>query len=227
MRRRLFRALAAALVLGLGSTVLAQFPRFTSSPASDRGDLFQNISVQKELNLDPIQKDRIRKIAQTFEKEHKEEISKARESKDLLKFLEVRQVFLETLGKGLTEVLKPDQLARLEQIQLQVQAVKALTRPEVQKKLKVTDTQKEELRTLASGLERDTRFTIIMGVRDPNARADALKKIQDLTKEATGKAFGVLTEAQKKTWREMTGEPFELKVDLPTFGAQPEPSKDK
>ena len=37
-----------------------------------------------------------------------------------------------------------------------------------------------------------------------------MKKLAELRKQATEKAVGVLTDEQKKAWKEMTGEPFEV-----------------
>jgi len=44
--------------------------------------------------------------------------------------------------------------------------------------------------------------------------ADAVRKARTLNDEATKKALAVLNRAQQKTWDEMTGEKFELKIDL-------------
>lgn len=41
-------------------------------------------------------------------------------------------------------------------------------------------------------------------------REGGMKKMVELRKQATEKAVGVLTDEQKKTWKEMTGEPFEV-----------------
>ncbi len=38
----------------------------------------------------------------------------------------------------------------------------------------------------------------------------AMPKIQALRKETNTKVMALMTEDQKKTWKEMTGEPFEI-----------------
>ena len=43
-------------------------------------------------------------------------------------------------------------------------------------------------------------------------------KVQAIEKEATEKVSGLLTEDQKKTWKEMVGEPFEIKMERPQGG---------
>ena len=41
-------------------------------------------------------------------------------------------------------------------------------------------------------------------------RQAAMQKIQALRKETNTKVMALMTEDQKKTWKEMTGEPFEV-----------------
>ena len=42
-----------------------------------------------------------------------------------------------------------------------------------------------------------------------------MKKIADLRKQATEKAVAVLTDEQKKSWKDLIGEPFEVKFEPP------------
>ena len=42
-----------------------------------------------------------------------------------------------------------------------------------------------------------------------------MKKITELRKEANDKATALLTEDQKKSWKDLTGEPFEYKPEPP------------
>ncbi|HMC90517.1 MAG TPA: hypothetical protein VKI17_13265, partial [Gemmataceae bacterium] len=44
-------------------------------------------------------------------------------------------------------------------------------------------------------------------------QAEARKKMAAVQKETMEKITAVLTDDQKKTWKEMTGEPFEYKPD--------------
>ena len=45
-----------------------------------------------------------------------------------------------------------------------------------------------------------------------------MKKIAELRKEFAGKAVAVLTDDQKKEWKEMTGEHFEMVAQAGGFG---------
>jgi hypothetical protein len=45
-----------------------------------------------------------------------------------------------------------------------------------------------------------------------------MTKMAALRKETMDKVTSVLTEDQKKTWKEMTGQPFEIKFEAPQGG---------
>ena len=47
-----------------------------------------------------------------------------------------------------------------------------------------------------------------------------MKKMASLNKEASDKVVAVLTPDQKISWKEMTGDPFELKMDPNAFGGR-------
>src|SRR5438552_1218073 len=70
--------------------------------------------------------------------------------------------------KALAEVLNPDQLKRLKQINLQVRGYRALNDPHVQTALKITSEQKDSLNTIM---------------------ADAQKELQELFKDGRGGDF--------------------------------------
>jgi len=46
------------------------------------------------------------------------------------------------------------------------------------------------------------------------------KKMAALNKETMEKVSGVLTDDQKKAWKDLTGEPFEFKPDPGQFGGR-------
>jgi hypothetical protein len=109
-------------------------------------------------------------------------------------------------------VLKPEQLKRLKEISLQRRGVQAYTDSEVAKALALTDTQKDKIESICWEEERKMKNIFARDKRlllDPPA--DALKPLETLLKETNDKAAAVLTEAQKKSWRDLTGKPFEFK----------------
>src|SRR5690349_6945819 len=57
--------------------------------------------------------------------------------------------------KGVSKVLKPEQLTRLKQIELQRASFAAFTRPDVQEALKLTTEQKEKVKTITDEANKD------------------------------------------------------------------------
>ncbi len=114
------------------------------------------------------------------------------------------------LVKGMGGILKPEQVKRFEQIQLQQSGAGAFSSPRVQEELKLTDDQKSKLREITdeSGQSMREAFQSLQSDRE-----GAMKKIGEIRKQATEKAVGVLTVDQKKAWKEMTGEPFEVSYE--------------
>jgi serine/threonine protein kinase len=114
--------------------------------------------------------------------------------------------------KGARDILTPDQLRRLKQIDLQLKEVSAFRDPEVVAALKLTDAQKERIRNI----EGD-RFSRPPGARDdrgkpggkpePDRRSPAEK-----AREVREK---VLTAEQVARWKGMAGEPFRGQVFRP------------
>jgi hypothetical protein len=230
MRLRATRALAALLAAGLVSVALAQQPPpggpppgGLPTPELQRAVMIQNKSVQEEVKVTPEQDEQLRKAARTFEAKHKEEMTQAQQNRDFRKQQELNRQALEALGKAMGDVLKPGQLKRLDQIALQSQGVWALVQSQVQKKLELSDKQKQEVRSIATGLDKDVKAAIQDAGRDPQQQAAAYKKLVSLNKEALSRAAALLDDGQKKAWRELTGEPFEPRVETPPRqpGGQP------
>jgi hypothetical protein len=171
--------------------------------------LLANEGVQKELKLTDEQKEKATEFGRAqFEKMRELPRPQAGERPDPEKMREAMKPFREAEEKFVKETLKPEQQKRLTQIQYQANVLQTLSANEkAQKELKLTDAQKEKLKTLNDDLMKDRR-ELMQGGFSP----ETMQKAQALTKEYTTKATDVLTADQKKTWKEMTGEPFELQM---------------
>ncbi len=124
--------------------------------------------------------------------------------------------------KALPDLLQPEQAKRLQQIELQVNGFLSLNKPDVQTQLNLTEKQRDEIKEINDGFKQD----LAEAVKDAAASApekllekarqavETARKIKTLADAATKKAFGTLTDEQRKTWKEMTGEKFELKLEL-------------
>jgi hypothetical protein len=224
MRMRLFGALM--LTAGITAVVLAQQPRGggfgggggNASPARMLG----NKTVQEELKLTDDQVAAVKGMTEKITEMTKEIFAKG---KDMSK--EEKTEAFKKIGEDsaketekVTKDLKPEQTARLKQLQLQVAGVSVLAMPEDAvkrlgladevKKITLTDDQKGKFKETADARSNDAKE--IKGFD-----ADSQKKREALNKEYAEKFAGILTDEQKKTWTEMTGKAVEIKFDNP-FG---------
>jgi len=177
--------------------------------------LIGNESVQKELKLDDTQVTKAKELAD----KNREKFTAAREeTKDLdqeerqKKTTALMKEVNESTLKAVGEFLKPEQVTRLHQISYQTRGVMAFADPEVAKKLNITDAQKEEIKTINEESQATLR-ELRQGFQDD--REGTMKKMAEHRKEVLAKVVVKLNDEQQKTWKEMIGAPFELKMGPP------------
>jgi hypothetical protein len=104
-------------------------------------------------------------------------------------------------------LLKPEQVKRLKEIDLQQAGVAAFTRVEVEKALKLNDEQKGKVKAIAE--ESSTKMRELRGGTGGGRpqRTDQ-EKVTALRKEMMNKGLEVLNDEQKGTWKTMVGEAF-------------------
>jgi hypothetical protein len=118
--------------------------------------------------------------------------------------------------KAVAEVLKPEQMKRVKQISLQQQGARALSNPEVATALKLTDEQKDKVKSI----QEEARTALGQrGQRGQRGRPseEELKKLQEARKATNEKLMNVLTDEQKTKWKELSGEPFKGEISRPQF----------
>jgi len=176
------------------------------------GNLLQNEVVQKELKLDKDQIDKVKQIATDIREKHQDDFAGLRDLSQEERGEKMRELMKkvgEETTKALADVFKPEQLARYKQLQLQVRGVQAFTEADVQKDLKLTDEQKDKIKTINADYDKD--------MADLRAAGDfqAMRtKVPAMRKEAMEKAVAVLTDEQKESWKSMTGKI----IDIPMGG---------
>jgi hypothetical protein len=117
-------------------------------------------------------------------------------------------------NKGLADVLKPEQMKRYRQIQLQQLGRMAFAEPDVQSKLKLSDEQVGRIRTINAQPESQRREFAQGG----GNRGAMQKKMETLGKDTMDKALAVLSADQKQAWKDITGEPFDVRFQgFPVF----------
>jgi len=203
---------AGTLVL-LANPTWAQRPGGSGDPAGLGGGpiLLLVPNVQDELKLTAEQ---IRSLPPTLSLV----VNKAREEMKVLRDLppheqikkqrELTRAMNDEAKKSLS--MSADQSKRFDQIGLQQRSIEAFADPEVDAKIMLTGEQKAKIREFSNdALARSQE--IIEGAG--NDREEAIRKIRQLQRDLMEKAQTVLTDDQKATWKDLTGEPFEVRFE--------------
>jgi len=189
------------------------------------GFLLMNPGVQKELKLS---EDQVKKITETNESirdKHRDEfeaLGKLEGDERREKGEELRKKMTDETNKALAEILKPEQNKRLKEITLQQEGARAFNEADVQKALNLTDEQKEKIKTINEDAAKDFRELFPRGRRggggggppDQGAFKERMTKMATMRKENLDKVLSVLNDDQKKTWKEITGAPFEVRFEF-------------
>jgi Spy/CpxP family protein refolding chaperone len=178
--------------------------------------LLANEGVQKELKLTDEQKTKVKDFTDAQREKMREAFGGGQPDPD--KIAELRKSSAEASEKFVKDTLTADQQKRFKQVEhqasLQMQGPAALTSDATAKALSLTDDQKEKIKGLADEFRKD-RQDLMQDLRGGgDAAQEARKKMTSLTKEYVAKATDVLTSDQKKQWKDMTGEPFELQMQM-------------
>jgi hypothetical protein len=193
--------LAAAIGL-IGALAVPSQAQFTGYGVGGQL-LLLNKSVQQELKLSDAQiaklKDSVGKVLEN----NRGELAKMRAAGHDER-AKLMSAISEQTNKAVVGVLNPDQVKRLREIDLQERGPMALYDPEVRKSLKITDEQLGKLKNLA-----DDSLQQVQKAYD----ARDMKKVREVVRSAQQKLADILTDEQKRTWREMLGKPFDLKQE--------------
>jgi RNA polymerase sigma factor (sigma-70 family) len=131
---------------------------------------------------------------------------------------ERRREYTKALHKKLPHILTSSQIKRFQQIGLQMlgtqaefPTVGAMVYPEIQRTLKVSDEQKEAIRSLGKDARKewDDEVNAMGGIDVPRACLLANK----IHKATLAKALELLDKEQRATWDRITGEPFTFILD--------------
>ena len=212
-------------VLTAGLIVLAASPAFAQQPGRQRGGfgggfggmtapsaaaLLRNDKVQEELKLTDAQKADLTKAEDAVSEKYKDDLAKARTDMDREKMAELRKAENADLEKATAGVLKPEQVKRLKQIEVQAAGLNAFSKEDVQTALKLTDAQKQDVKTAVDDMQKDVQDLFKDAQGDREKMADALKKVQGLRTDAMAGIVKGLSADQKKTWNDLTGEKFDV-----------------
>jgi hypothetical protein len=178
-----------------------------------------NEQLQKELKIDADQLGKIKAAVEKVNTDLKDDVAKMRERDASREERDAaRKKVTEATEKALAGVLKSEQNKRIEQIQNQMAGVRMYSQPKIQEALKLTDEQKEKIKTALADLEKKTQ-----GARDAAGGdfAAMREQMQAINKEATEAITKVLDDSQKKTLDELTGPKFEMQFQGGRRGGGP------
>jgi len=169
-------------------------PAYATFPSVQGFYMLRMPSVQKELELVPEQIEKLEKIGKEYYDQMRQDwsglgnLSPEERQKKYQEIREQQQKRAEVVVKKIKEVLLPQQLEQLEDMNFRSRAPYMLRSPQVMEKLQLTEEQKEKLK---------------------KAQEDLQEKMRKLQKEAFDDALKVLTKEQKKQLREITEQGYQ------------------
>ncbi|MDO4574940.1 MAG: protein kinase [Planctomycetia bacterium] len=196
--------------------------------------------IQDELQLSETQRRDVRQFMEQMGKRGEEVFRKISNQEDRLEHLSAA---LKEGDTFLDALLTPQQAARLEQIRFQVQP-ECILNDDAVKKLKLTSEQVENLTRMFTYQEVNRRYAdrtmagpppMSHGKKTDNFRTGNPDGPREIPSEGKSwKEFhtsmrleNILTEEQKKIWKEMTGEPFFFKKSHRNPDMPPPPLKSR
>jgi len=216
MRTMVRNMVGLGLVALLASPALAQGQgRGGFGMGGGLAGLIGNTSVQKELKLDEKQTEKAKEYAASAREkaaENREKLQGLEGEERRTKQQELTKESNEAALKAFGDFLKPEQIARLKQVSLQVRGAQSFSDPEVSKKLNLTDSQKTDIQAIVT--ESGSQMREIFGTLQDDREA-GLKKLAELRKKTLTDVEAKLNDEQQKTWKELIGSPFEFKPDPP------------
>jgi hypothetical protein len=170
-------------------------------------------NVQEELKLTPDQTKILPPTVLDITNKYRRELIGLRElsqEERIKKQRELTRAMNDEAKKSLS--LTAEQSRRFDQIGLQQRSIEVFGDPEVQARLMLTPEQLGNIRGITT--EASERFKEIANSVG-NDQKEAMRKIRQLQKDLMAKALTLMTDEQKAAWKELTGEPFEVRFERP------------
>lgn len=182
--------------------------------------LLQIPQIREEIDLLPDQEEALKKVGEKrprferpegldFRDRSEENQAKLREAME--KMREQAEEFAKKANSELEEILFPEQMERLQQIEVQMAGIRAITMERVEKEVKITESQQKEIEEKFTS-QREGMRDQFMKLRETagNDREAFQKAFEDIRKKNEDEVMDVLSSEQKKKFEKMKGEPFEM-----------------
>jgi hypothetical protein len=176
--------------------------------------------VQKELKLSEDQKRQIETLtAEVREKamasfgginfQELQNLSQDEREKRMGEVRKKIEAISKEVDEKISKTLDDKQLERLKQLQLQRDGAMALNRPEVIKKLGLSNEQQAKIKKIQEDA-RPKDFPRFDRNQSSEDRRAAIQKMREQSDKVQKDVFGVLTDDQMLEWTEMCGKPFKF-----------------
>lgn len=173
-----------------------------------------NTALQEELKLTEDQKTKVKAASEKLTASFKDRIQAFKDAggdkEKMAELFAKGQKEAEEVGKQVEALLTAEQKTRLKQLERQVAGVRAFTNDEMVADLKLEDGQKTKIKGIVDEYTKDVRELgggggFGKGGFDKEKAAEAQKKREKLEKGAIADIDEVLNDAQRKTWKDLTG----------------------
>ncbi len=172
------------------------------------GALLVNKSVLDELKVTDEQKERLAGVGKEMREKFGESMRAAFQDKNQEKAQQLRKEMNAETNKAVEKILKPDQVKRLHQLEVQVAIqtgnLEALNQERIRKALNLTDKQLASIKDTGEMLAKERREAFQGGQID----REKMQAIQKKAQEAGTKFVDTLSADQKNTLAELTGPKF-------------------
>jgi hypothetical protein len=167
-------------------------------------------SVRQEVKLTKDQRDKVREglgeIAK-LQREVQEKLSQVPLQDLNAKTVELHKPLAAVGDKLLNDVLSAEQRKRLREIEYQMDGIWTFAKDEIREHLKLTPDQRDKVAALRQEYSREFGTLIRSNGANPT---DLRPKRNALNRDYLKKAIELLSDEQKKLWKSLTGEPFQL-----------------
>jgi len=209
-------ALAVALVFSFTLSLFGQ-PRPEPKPAPANPyplQLYQMNDVTKSLNLNDKQVGQLRDLDTTIQGRMRDDYGKLGDIPEKDRFSrtqDLNRTYMNDWNKGARDIFNEDQAKRYGQLQLQYGGFGSLSDPDIQKRLNLTEEQQKDLRgQIDWSVQQQGQYN------SPDLDADKRTKLYEDYRKAYQERWNkYLTPEQQKSWKSMSGDPYEFKLSVP------------
>ena len=169
-------------------------------------------NVQKELKLSDDQIGKVQETVRGIMEKHQDDMEALRDASN-----EERPAKARVLRKTLNDEVKKElalsteQSKRFDQISLQSMGLQAFFEPTVLEKLDLTADQKSKVREIGEAAREANRGAFNKDASEEE-RTEARKKMVASQRENMSKVHALLTDDQKKAWKDLIGDRVEINV---------------